>query len=467
MPTEFDGPVTAEVPPGLLAAVADRTGRVVLVVGAGCSLEFPTELKLASVYSADAHQALVRDGLLLEGDCDAPEDLSRLASVVAEKCGGQSELVRRLPLVGFRQATANAGYRVAAALLREGAVSSVMTLNFDLAMSDALRWAQASEVTEIPGPGAMAELGSRSVIYLHRNVEELDYERWILRAEALETEWRDDWEDVVASRVVAAPVVVFAGLGSAAAVLTETARRIIGATENIDISVVDPAESASFLDHLGIDTAAHVRAGWCEFMARLGQRVHAEICDATAAACRNLCDENGWGDEVASIPDVRGLLESVGLLDAGTMRARWLGDKGNYSPDDHRRQLIADLLLGLALLRRESGVDPHLCSDGLAIFVSATGVESRVLAISGLGTARWAAMEARIAVALERLTQDRQPRMVLVGGVVGPSVADIAPPPDLIDGDVGESIVGASPVPYTVSVDELRADPTIASRLVA
>lgn len=457
----------ADLSAGLLSAIAARTGRVVLVLGAGCSFEFPTNLKPASVYSAKAHTALLRDGVLAEGDCDDPTDLSRLASVVNEKCGGQGELVRRLPLARFRQAAANRGYRIAAALLREGAVSSVMTLNFDLAMSDALRWAQASEVTEIPGPGAMGDLGARSLIYLHRNVEELDYEKWILRVEALETEWRDDWEDVVARRVVAAPVVVFAGLGSAAAVLTETARRVMEAANDLDISVVDPAEVATFLEHLGVDSAAHVRVGWCEFMDGLGARVHAEICDAAEAACRSLCDENGWQDEVAAIHEIREILEAVGLLDAGTMRARWLGVNGNYTPDDDRRPLIADLLLGIGIVRRESGAVPQLCADGVVIFVSPSGVESRVLALSGLGTARWPAMEARVAVALERLPQDRYPRAVLVSGALGPTVEDLAPPPDLIDGEAGHSIVGAPVFPETVRVDDLRADPSIAARLVA
>lgn len=419
------------------------------------------------MYSIEAHTALVRDGVLAEGDCENPADLSLLASAVAAKVGGQAELVRRLPLTRFRQAVSNTGYRVAAALLREGAVSSVMTLNFDLAMSDALHWAQASEVTEIPGPGAMGHLGARSVIYLHRNVEELDYEKWILRVEALETEWRDDWEDVVAARVVASPVVVFAGLGSPAAVLTETARRITQATNVVDISVVDPAETATFIELLGVDSASHVRLGWCEFMDQLGARLHAEICDGIEAACRSICEENDWLDELAGIPDIRACVEALGLLDTGAMRSRWLGESDGYTPDDDRRSLIADLLLGVGIIKRESAASLHLCSDGLVAFVAPSGVESRVLALSGLGTTRWPAMEARVAQAVGRLPVYRHPRGVLVSGTQGPRGTALAPPPDLIIGESSDSIVGAHASPDIVLVDELRSDPSLASRLVA
>lgn len=453
--------------PALLSAVAGRTGRVVLVLGAGCSLEYPTDLKLASAYSVEAHTALVRDGVLAEGDCENPADLSLLASAVAAKVGGQAELVSRLPLTQFRQAVSNSGYRVAAALLREGAVSSVMTLNFDLAMSDALHWAQASEVSEIPGPGAMRHLGARSVIYLHRNVEELDYERWILRIEALETEWRDDWEDVVAARVVASPVVVFAGLGSPASVLTETARRITQAANDVDISVVDPAETAPFIQLLGVESASHVRLGWCDFMEQLGARVHAEICDGIEAACRSICEENDWQDEFAGISEIRTCVEVLGLLDTGAMRSRWLGENSGYTPDDDRRSLIADLLLGIGIIKRESAASPSLCADGLVVFVASSGIESRVLALSGLGTARWSAMEARVAQAVGRLPVHRRPRGVLVSGTLGPRGADLAPPPDLIVGESGDSILGAHASPDIVLVDELRTDPSLASRLVA
>lgn len=54
-------PVTS-LPSPLLHAVGERKRRIALVLGAGCSLEHQTNLKLASVYSQEAHDKLMRDG---------------------------------------------------------------------------------------------------------------------------------------------------------------------------------------------------------------------------------------------------------------------------------------------------------------------------------------------------------------------------------------------------------------------
>ncbi len=124
---------TAELPADLLHAAAERQGLVVLVVGAGCSLEAPTNLRLASDYAIDVHRRLLLDGVLEENECQQPDDLSLVASAVWERHGSQAAVVERLPRSGFRTARPNEGYLIAAALLREGAVSAVLTLNFDLA----------------------------------------------------------------------------------------------------------------------------------------------------------------------------------------------------------------------------------------------------------------------------------------------------------------------------------------------
>ena len=144
----------------LLHAVAEREGRVVLVVGAGCSVEDPTGLKLASHYAAEVHRRLVLDGFLGDGDCHEPHDLSLLASTVWARHGSQTPVVERLPRAEFRSARPNDGYLIAAALLRERAISCVLTLNFDLAMSSALTELSATDVQVIVGPQHLPYLGS-------------------------------------------------------------------------------------------------------------------------------------------------------------------------------------------------------------------------------------------------------------------------------------------------------------------
>src|SRR5579863_9870086 len=161
-----------DLPDQLLQAVADRNGRITLVVGAGCSLDPPTNLKLSSAYSLEIHADLVRDGVLANGECPTPKDLSALSSAVWAKRASQEAVVTRLPRNEFRNACANSGYRVAAALMREGSVSAVLSLNFDLALSHALAELSADDVSVVAGPSSTRDLGSLVVVYLHRNVNE-------------------------------------------------------------------------------------------------------------------------------------------------------------------------------------------------------------------------------------------------------------------------------------------------------
>ncbi|HSL69598.1 MAG TPA: hypothetical protein VK864_05110, partial [Longimicrobiales bacterium] len=53
------------------------------------------------------------------------------------------------------------------------------------------------------------------------NVNAADPELWVLRTATLATEWQGRWEPIIANRVLAAPVVVFAGLGTPVAVLID------------------------------------------------------------------------------------------------------------------------------------------------------------------------------------------------------------------------------------------------------
>ena len=126
------------LPAPLLNAVSQANGKLVLVLGAGCSFPPPTSVPMAKTCAQDAYRRLMLDGVLADGDCSNPDDLSVLADAVFSKSGSQAELVDRLPRDEFRRARANTGYLIAAALLRENVISSILTLNYDLAMEDAL-----------------------------------------------------------------------------------------------------------------------------------------------------------------------------------------------------------------------------------------------------------------------------------------------------------------------------------------
>ena len=459
----------ATLSPELLRAIAERSGRIALVVGAGCSVEAPTNLHLSTFYAQQVHHELVLDGLLTVGECTDPSDLSAVASALQTKHASQSGLVKRLPRNAFRMAQPNSGYLIAAALLREGVIHSILTLNFDLALSTALGILSAMEVNVVPGPQATDQLGTATVIYLHRNVDEADPERWILTAEALEHEWEGHWEEVVAHGVLSCPVVVFAGLGSPAAVLTKTVTRVRDAVDENQhhVFVVDPAATTDFEAALHLPDTAHVQSGWSKFMEEMAKRLLAELTTELEAAGRELCARHSWDGEADHLAALSDRLHNMGVIALGRVRAKWLLDTQQYAPDDSRRPLIADLLLGLGLIERAASVEAHFREDGLVELYSGGVICGRLLLASGSGTLRWSALEASVLEVLGRISTTVRPKHVLVSGVVGHRPPAPAPPENLVMGDVEDDIVLGSQRPRILAVDEIRSDPSIAEGLVA
>jgi len=457
----------AQLPSELLHAASEPGGRLALVLGAGCSLESPTDLQLASVYSESAHAQLVLDHVIEDGGCSTPSDLSALASAVYSATGSQIDLVRRLPRNDFRMARPNSGYLIAAALLREGVINAVLTLNFDLAMTAALSELGAKEVAVVEGPTGTSDLGQATLIYLHRNANENDLESWILRTEALAHEWQGGWEQVVVQRVLSCPVIVFAGLGSAAAALTETAGRIRAAvaSDQHHVSVVDPYPNSKFAEALEPPAQAYVEDGWGSFMHSLSSRYLHTVMAAIDADCIDLCARHGWADDAAHAADVSRRLHEMGIVGVGRVRAHWLMESEPYVPDDSRRQLIADLLLGIALLEQSGSVKASFRDDGLVHFQQNGGATMRLRPASGRGTLRWSALEPLIIQSVKGMKRADQPTHVLASGYVGGRSPSI-PPDDLITGDASDDIVTGRSGLSIVTVDEIREDPVLAARLV-
>ncbi len=456
------------LPSPLLHAVGERKRRIALVLGAGCSLEHPTNLKLASVYSQEAHDMLVRDGDLSSGDCATPGDLSALASAVKAKKGGQSALVKCLPRPDFRMAQANDGYLVAAVLLREGVIETVMTLNFDLAMSHALGSISATDVSVVPGPMSADELGGATVIYLHRNVEEQDLEQWILTVEALDSQWQEGWEGVVAARVIASPVVVFAGLGSPAAVLTKTVEKVRkGVLATHKVYVVDPSPTSAFEAALDVPDEAHIQMPWCPFAHELADRLLAEFRVELVRRGLDLCADHGWHSEAATLPDLVDRFHAGGLVTVGRIRARWLLDDQQYLPEEAPRAFVADLLLGVGVAERGSGTEARFRDDGVVELINNGSVATTVFPVSGRGTQRWLALEARALQHVKRLDAALRPEHVLVCGTPGSAGGAVSPPEDLVRGTVTDDIIEGFGRPRFVSADSLRTNPRAATGLVA
>jgi hypothetical protein len=462
MPAEQD---ELSLPGDLLQAAAQRSGRITLVVGAGCSLEAPTKLKLGSEYAKQAFEQLVADNELSSDACDDPIDLSQLATAVVDRHGTQRPLVSRLPLDDFRFAKANDGYLLAAALMAEGAVAYVATLNFDLALSNAITQVRPSGVKEVAGPESLWNFGSQAIIYLHRNVNESNPNLWILRSEAIETEWKSGWEGVVAGRLAASPVVVFAGLGSPAAALSETLKRVRKhVPDATQAFVVDPAATTPFSAALELDSANHIRAGWGDFMAQLAKRVALQFILDLRAACEEFATEHGFIGLDEGLERLFAELPDLGLLGIGALRSQWLGKESVYEPDDPAyRPHVADLCLGIALLVEspQSRIKAH--KSGV-ITVTKPGNPARSLyPISGCGHHHWATLDPLVGSCRAELTP--APDVVLAAGYRGTRPEKLVPPLDITGDATPNDIAGPNPCPALVDIDELRTNPSLITEI--
>lgn len=456
------------LPSELLEAISAPGGsRVALVLGAGCSLEAPTCLPLARQCSEEVHQRLVSDNILVKGECANPEDLSCLADTVHKKTNSQAALVRRILDYGFKTATPNEGYLIAAALLLEGAMAAIVTLNFDLAISAAVsQLGNDGHVAVIDGPDELPNQSARNIYYLHRNANELDPEKWVLRTDVMKDQWKKRWEEHVSLRALIAPVVVFAGLGTPAAVLLESATQIRAATKTKVLQVdPDDADESAFFKALSLSKADFIKLKWCEFMELLADRVLVQQLDALQAAISvRTKDDNLRVENYGSVLDD---LKSMGLLGFGHFRAALLLWNKPYSPDsDDRRILVADLIQAIPMIERISGgASARLLKHGVVEF-HRPGKGSRFfLLASGRGGRGRSAIEPDVA---SRAAKVRNEISTLEGAIVAGTSdwnASISPPANIMGPITSHSIIDPSALEL-IHLPDLRSNPAIVSKVV-
>ncbi len=454
------------LPPELLRQIVEPAGgRVALVTGAGCSKEEPTSLPLANECAFEAHRRLRADNVLAI-DCDSPHDLSCVADDVFAATGGQRDLVSRLPVQPFRNATPNEGHTLAAVLLVEGSVGAVLTLNFDMAFSAALMAIGAGgEVSVVSGPEDHDSVGASNLVYLHRNAH-ADPEAWILRTESLESEWREAWEETLTARLLSGPVTVFAGLGTPAQVLIETARKIrrcLPIDAAIAIQVDSSAqEDSAFSATLEIPAERYLRMGWVDFMRELASRVLDEHETELERACSEVIAAEGYIDE-----NFAGTCQNLtrnGIIHLGKVRARWmLHDKPYRSSKQVECRLLAHLILAVAMIEREMSCTAVFCEDGTVEFIRDSTVLASVLIASGRGTSSWYVIETEIVRSRRYWRGGRyDPVMALVAGIQGGRPIDPpVPPTSIVVGDAEESIAGAINTVPMITTDELRQNASL------
>jgi len=388
-----------------------------------------------------------------------------VADAVFAKTGEQRLLVEQLSQnYELKAASPNEGHLLAAALLREGAIASVVTLNFDLALSTAIaRLGVGDVVGVIDGPDDLPNKKAFNLYYLHRNANAANPETWVLRTAALDTEWKGKWEQVVAAMVLATPVVVFAGLGSPANVLVQSATLIRNAIPNGSKAYqVDPGDpdKSEFFKELALAPDAFVRKSWCEFMEELSRRLVVEHASYLKAAAEAMVQREQLYPE--DLTALLGRLQNIGLLNVGRLRANWLLHEKEYCAEESlARELLADLLLAAALIARITDTQAVLCEDGVVEFRRGDRTVATHVLASGRGTRGQVAIETALRQRRRRL---RDRAMPLSGAIIAATLdrgtAAITPPADVLHGDTSASIVfGSSALPI-IHVDSLRQDST-------
>ena len=459
----------SQLPPNLLQGISTPGGgRVVLVLGAGCSKEEPTALPLASELSERCYQKLVADGVISPGDVNDLSDLSGVAEAVVKKTGSQSTLVESFPRDEFRNAEPNEGYLIMAALLMEGAIADVLTLNFDLAARSALSHLGAgASVTTIRGPEEHRQLTARNLIYLHRDIDSAP-DDIILRTSKLEKAWQNGWEQVITERVLSGPTTVFVGLGSPASVLVSTMNRIVqglGKTQT-SVYVVDPlAQGVSRLaSTLSLAPKDILPMGWGDFMRALAQRVVKEQRATVERVCRELATD--LEIQETDVTDLCGRMAEIGLLRLGRLRAAWMLDSGSYLPhgQDGSLKLISNLVIAVRMVENVTGLKAQFGPDGLVEFYRDSCV-ARVLVCSGGGWMDYARISAKLSIHCKTLQYaGRTPSFAVVAGVQ--SGPDIATPTDITaDADPDDIVTGPAQL-RIIRFSELIADPSIVLQVI-
>lgn len=435
----------------------------------------PTNLQSSRAYAQEVYHRLTLSGALTEGCCD-PDDLSSVADAVVEAFGTQEPAVSVLPITDFRNAPTNRGYLIAAALLREHVIKAVVTLNYDLAMSHALAdVGPASEVAVLQQPADHGMLGAYNLVYLHRSAN-CDPKQWVLTTAALERDWATGWERVVMDSLVTAPVTVFAGLGSPAAVLTESVKKIRNrpggdATAQFLVGKSPTPAGNEFFAGLDLPADSYVSSGWINFMTEVSETVVKHQGFQLRIACLAIAQERSIPCPDEQLNAVIAACEQLGLPELGRFRARIQLSRASYVPHDDMGELghraMSELILGIAMLRATCPGALRLFDDGSAELWEGDRCIERLFVAHGGGSRSVTAVQDELVSFEENRVRSGMPtRRMLIGGIRELPVPN-ALPSDLVGDAAPDDLVEGPDVWEFVTVDDLVGAKNVLWRTVA
>lgn len=445
------------LPPILTAGLRQlRAQKVVLVIGAGCSVEFPTSLDTASAISIAAHDELVACGAIVA--VEESWDLAKVADALESSQSSRQMLYDQLPIKKFRLAQPNDGYLIAAALQAEGVVKSVLSLNYDLAGVAALNRLGISAVDEIYSSADVTTLSAQVFAFLNGSAISNGND-FVITTSDLEDSWQGGWQQLLTEHHMASPIVVFAGLGSNAPLLEAAVQRIETAIGPTDATyLVDPGEIAAnaFARDLRIDESKYFQQTWNAFMLECaGITLSAQL----ESSERQLPQLKGRRPDMTpdlTLSGVFAQLSALGLVKYGLVRSRWFGDRDSESYDPYPEVGTTDHFRLLDLLAVVAAIMSHaesvaLGEDGhLSAAISSGGKRKLTLFSS-------AAMSFDVAVTrLKHSRSDGDADVHIIAHTDPP--ASTAPPEDLIDGEEEGNSILNGPRPRFVYLPSIVGD---------
>ena len=459
------------LPATLLEAIASPGGgQLAVVIGAGCSFEEPTAMPLAGRLSEDAHRQLVLNGVIDQGECLEPWNLAELASLVYDKTGGQEDLVSKFPINEMKTATPNEGYLLLAALMSENAVSHVLSLNFDLAVQSAIAQLGLGSKISIVDCSGQNVAAVPTLVHLHGCINSHS-DSLVLRTEIMDDDWKESWEELVSTQILSAPSILFAGLGSAAPVLSQTLAILDdymgGNKQTFQVDVSTYAEN-QLAQELSIHQDSFIQSPWCAFMSEISLRLFEEQIHGLTVNSRNVVTANdGTEQMLAAIEIATNKMRDAGFLGLGKHRANLCVDgKVRYKPygevPDH---LYVDPMLTLSNACEALGCDFVPLPNGIWEILQNGRRVGTVMLASGEGAYRLSGLETKIRGISERFANEMgaEPSIVLVGGTV--AGVNSGPANDLIDPDHVDDIIHGPGPALIMDISATNLNDNIARKL--
>lgn len=449
------GTALATIPAELLQSLAaPGGGQVALVIGAGCSVGHPTSIPLAGDLSEAVERQLVLNGRLQENQCANPRDLAALASLVFQICNNQVELVQCFPIQQMRLARANLGYKLLVALMAEGAISHVLSLNFDLAIQNAAA-ELGIEIATIAAVNEPVPIRA-ALVQLHGNANS-EPDNLVLRTEVMDEEWIGQWHQVVAQQVLAAPTVLFAGLGSPAPVLTTTVGMIqnaLGGNKALYQADIIPFAHSGFAAQLEIPEQRYIQGSWDAVVTRLAERIAAQQVDSLSRSGRALLAENHQSEtDIERFTGIAAKLVGQSLLTLGKMRAFADLDRDKlYRPHSVRDdEFMSEPMLRLAQVAERFGLETAPTPAGTWMLRRNGQQIAQIMLATGGGVRRMAAVESRAKTICATIADNAAMPVdvVLIGGLIeaAPEFDHV----DLIADEEPDDIIGGLVAPLLIS----------------